>query len=172
MEVSGQLHAPAVLSSRESPPVPVGQNQLSCILGRTIAQAVSRRLPTAAARVGAQVRSCGICGGQNDTRAGFLQALQFPQPILIPPTAPHSSSIIRGWYNRPINALRTSGLSLTSPQESKRTELNVPMTVIFEKLTVGQLVKKSKYGVVFTRTLPGPYPEPHESQPYVRSLFL
>jgi hypothetical protein len=31
---------------------------------RAIAQAVSRRLPTAAAGVRVQVRSCGICGGQ------------------------------------------------------------------------------------------------------------
>jgi hypothetical protein len=31
-------------------------------LGRAIAQAVSRRLPTAAARVRAQVRLCGISG--------------------------------------------------------------------------------------------------------------
>jgi hypothetical protein len=30
---------------------------------RAIAHAVSRRLPTAAARVRAWVRSCGICGG-------------------------------------------------------------------------------------------------------------
>jgi hypothetical protein len=37
-----------------------------------IAQAVSRWLPTAAARVRARVRSCGICGGQSGTRAGFL----------------------------------------------------------------------------------------------------
>jgi hypothetical protein len=35
-----------------------------------IAQAVSRRLPTAAAGVQAQVRSCGICGGKTkDCRA-------------------------------------------------------------------------------------------------------
>jgi hypothetical protein len=31
--------------------------------GPCIAQAVSRRLPTAVSRVGARVRSCGICGG-------------------------------------------------------------------------------------------------------------
>jgi hypothetical protein len=30
--------------------------------GRAIAQAVSRRPPTAAARVRTQVKSCGICG--------------------------------------------------------------------------------------------------------------
>jgi hypothetical protein len=47
----------------------------------------------------AQVRSCGICGGQGGTGAGFFRVLRFPLPILIPPTAPHSS-FVRGWYNR------------------------------------------------------------------------
>jgi hypothetical protein len=69
--------------------------------GRAIAQAVSRWLPIAAARVRSEVRSCGICDGQSGTGAGFLRVLRFPLPILIPPTAPQSSSIIRGWYNRP-----------------------------------------------------------------------
>jgi hypothetical protein len=32
--------------------------------------------------------SCGICGGQSGTGAGFLRVLRFPLPILIPPTAP------------------------------------------------------------------------------------
>jgi hypothetical protein len=72
-----------------------------------IAQAVSRRLPTAAAQVGAEVRSCGIFDGQSDIGAGFLPVLRFPLPILISPNVPHSSSIIWGWYNRPVSGRRT-----------------------------------------------------------------
>jgi hypothetical protein len=45
---------------------------------RAIVQAVSRWLPTAAARVW----SCEICGGQSGAGAGFLRVLRFPLPIL------------------------------------------------------------------------------------------
>jgi hypothetical protein len=77
-------------------------------MGRATAQAASRWLPTVAARFRAQVKSRGICDGQNGTEAGFLRVFRFPLPILIPPTAPHSSSSIsRGWYNRPISGRRT-----------------------------------------------------------------
>jgi hypothetical protein len=76
-------------------------------VGRAIAQAVSRQLPNAAARFRSQVKPCGVCGGQSDTEAGFLLVVRFPLSILIPPTAPHSSSIIQGWYNRPVNGRRT-----------------------------------------------------------------
>jgi hypothetical protein len=48
-------------------------------LGRAVAQAVSRRLPTAAARVRSQVRSCGICDGQSGTGADFLLVPRFHQ---------------------------------------------------------------------------------------------
>jgi hypothetical protein len=58
--------------------------------GRVIAQAVSRWLPTAATRVRARARSCGICAGQSGTEAGFLQVFRFPLPIFIPPIAPQS----------------------------------------------------------------------------------
>jgi hypothetical protein len=56
--------------------------------GRAVAQAVSRWLPSAAARV--RVRAaCGICGGQSGAGVGFLRVLRFPLPI-IPPISPSS----------------------------------------------------------------------------------
>jgi hypothetical protein len=74
----------------------------NAVLGRAVAQAVGRRFPAEAAQVRARVRTCGICGGQNGSGAGFLQVLRFSLQS-IPPIAPHSSTsiIIRGWYNRP-----------------------------------------------------------------------
>jgi hypothetical protein len=70
-------------------------------LDRAITQAVSRRLRTVAARVRAQVKSCGIYSGQSGTGAGFLLVLRFTLPISILPTSPYSSSyIIRGWYTK------------------------------------------------------------------------
>jgi hypothetical protein len=101
-------------------------NKLYYVLrtGRAIAQAVSSWLPTAAVQVRAQVGSCGICGEQSGAGAGFLRVLRFPLPILIPPTAPHSSSmsIVRGWYNRPVSGRRTKWTQshLTPPQETKQ----------------------------------------------------
>jgi hypothetical protein len=68
--------------------------------GRAIAQAVSRQLPTAAARVRVRIRPCGICGGQIGTGEGFLRVIRFLLSIRIPPIAPQSY-IIWGWYNRP-----------------------------------------------------------------------
>jgi hypothetical protein len=56
--------------------------------GRAVAQAVSRWLPTAAARVRVWA-ACGVCGGQSGSGAGFLRVLRFPLPI-IPPISPSS----------------------------------------------------------------------------------
>jgi hypothetical protein len=56
-------------------------------LGRAIAQAVSRWLPTAAARVPSRVWSSGICGGQSGAGAGFLRVLRFPLTVFIPPNS-------------------------------------------------------------------------------------
>jgi hypothetical protein len=49
--------------------------------------------------VRAQMRSCGTCGGQSRTGAGFLRVFWFPLPMILP-TAPHASSpIISVWYS-------------------------------------------------------------------------
>jgi hypothetical protein len=88
--------------------------------GRAIAQEVSRRLPTAAAQVRAQVRSCGICGGQSGIGAGLLRLLRFPLPIFNPPIDPQSPpSIIRGWYNRP-NSGRSTKWTQSHPMRKKK----------------------------------------------------
>jgi hypothetical protein len=65
----------------------------------------------------------GICGGQSGAKAGFLRVLLFPLPILIPPTAPHSTSIIQGWYNRSISGRRTKWTSVA--QHSKQRKKNL-----------------------------------------------
>jgi hypothetical protein len=88
--------------------------------GRAVAQAVSHRLPTAAALVPVQVRSCDICGGQSGTGAGFLRVLRFPLPILI-----HRLLLIHRHLSSgastigPIVADVPSGLSLTPPKKLK-----------------------------------------------------
>jgi hypothetical protein len=63
---------------------------------RAIAVAVSRRLPTAAARILSPVKSCGSSGGQSGTGVGSLRVLRLLLPILIPRNAPYSF-VIRGW---------------------------------------------------------------------------
>jgi hypothetical protein len=94
--------------------------------GRALAQAVSRWLPTAAARVRTKVRSCAICGGQSGTGIGFLSAYRFPLPVLIPPTAPDSPSIIWGWYNRPISGRRTKWTqSHPTPRNCKKSYIDL-----------------------------------------------
>jgi hypothetical protein len=76
------------------------------------------QFPTEAARI----RTCGICDGQSGNEAGFLRALQFSLPI-IPPTAPHSSSLIaiRGRDNSPFSGLSNSGLGSTQPQQTRKS---------------------------------------------------
>jgi hypothetical protein len=59
----------------------------------------SHRLPTAAARVRAQVKSCGVYGGQSGTGAGFLRVLGFFLPIV-----PHLSSSGAGKIGQPVMA--------------------------------------------------------------------
>jgi hypothetical protein len=75
--------------------------------GRAIAQAVSRRLSLL--RPGFEPRSGRVGLLVDEVALGqvFFEYFGFLMPILIPPTAPHSSSIVRGWYNRPVSDRRT-----------------------------------------------------------------
>jgi hypothetical protein len=50
--------------------------------GRALAQAYSRRVPTAAACVHAGFKSCGIRGGHSCTGAVLLHVLPFPLPLI------------------------------------------------------------------------------------------
>jgi hypothetical protein len=80
--------------------------------GRTVAQAVSRWLLTAAARV--RVRAtCGVCGGQSGIGAGFLWVLRFPLSI-IPPISPSSYSPGAGTIGQLVAAV-PSGPNWTPP---------------------------------------------------------
>jgi hypothetical protein len=47
------------------------KNDQQLLKGRAMAQAVSRRPPTAEARVRSRASPCGICGGQSGTGTGF-----------------------------------------------------------------------------------------------------
>jgi hypothetical protein len=89
------------------------------ILGRSIAQAVSRLLPTVAARVGVQVRSCGICGGRSGTGAGFPCQLLFHRLL-------HRHHLAYGaGTTGQLLADVPNGLTLTPPHETKKKkELN------------------------------------------------
>jgi hypothetical protein len=62
-------------------------NIISTLVGRAIAEAVSRWTPTAAARVRSRVWSSEIGG----VGAGFLRVHRFPLPF-IPPNFPFSQS--------------------------------------------------------------------------------
>jgi hypothetical protein len=82
--------------------------------GRAVAQAVSRRLPTAASPVRAWVKSCGICSGQSGTGQVSSEYFGFLCHSFIPLTAPQPSpSVTQGWRNRPIKGNGISGLGCT-----------------------------------------------------------
>jgi hypothetical protein len=104
---------------------------INSVIGHAIAHAVSRWLPTVAARVRARVWSCGICGEQSGAGACFLRVLRLPLPNFIPPIAPQShSSIIWGLYNRPEVAAVPSRLSPTPVKKKQRDNLR-SYTIIY-----------------------------------------
>jgi hypothetical protein len=79
------------------------------------AQAVSRRLPTVAARVRSQVKSCGICGGQVALGQYFGFPCQFSFHQVL-------HNLLSSWAGTigQLVADVPSGLSLTPPHETKK----------------------------------------------------
>jgi hypothetical protein len=68
--------------------------EVSSQLGRAIAQAVSRRLPTAAARGSKPgLVMWDFAMDKSGAGAGFLRELRFPLPIYILSASPQSSSL-------------------------------------------------------------------------------
>jgi hypothetical protein len=101
-------------------PQPSVRDIINKFVGRAIAHAICRRLPTARARVRSLIRSCWICGGQGDTGPGFQWVLRFPLPILIPLNAPsfRAGTIDQLW----VVAHLSSGFSLIPTREIKKDQ--------------------------------------------------
>jgi hypothetical protein len=118
----------------------------------SIAQ-VSRWLPTAAASVRSQVRSCGICGGQSGTWGGFRRILRFPFPT----NALHSSTI-QGWHNRPISDRSTRytqpHINPQPPPRTKKKQNNLSRKLPLRTLKwfVGCRLNEKCVGIVFSVT--------------------
>jgi hypothetical protein len=79
---------------------------------RAVAQAVSRRLFTAEARIRAYISPCGICGGQS-SRLGqiFLRVLRFSLVNIIPPLTHIHSDINWGMDKGPVSSIATITIS-------------------------------------------------------------
>jgi hypothetical protein len=91
------------------------------LLGRAVAQAVSRRLPTAAARVLAQVRSCGFVVDKVALGQVFSEYFRFPCQLSFHRLLHihHHPSSVAGTMGQ-LAADVKSGLSLTPSQEIKK----------------------------------------------------
>jgi hypothetical protein len=85
------------------------------LVGRAIAEAVSRWLPTAAEQVRTWVWSSWICGGQSGAGADFLRVLSFPLPIFIPPNSPFSQSTGTGTLGQKWPPFRVDPVWTTPP---------------------------------------------------------
>jgi hypothetical protein len=104
---------------------------------RAIAQVISRWLPTAATRVRTRLRLCGICDGQSGARSCFLRVPRFPMQILILPTAPYKSIILRAGTIGPNNVLHAKRI-LPYPAHTMKKEAN-------HEFTSGYLVSQSRF---------------------------
>jgi hypothetical protein len=91
-------------------------------LGLAVAQAGSRLIPTAATRVRAQARSCGICGGHSGYVAGSLQVIRFHLPSVLHPTSPSGAGAI-GYF---MASVILDWASLHPKKQKKQNKLALP----------------------------------------------
>jgi hypothetical protein len=95
-----------------------------------IAEAVSRWLPTTAARVQSRVWSSGICGGRSGVGAGFLRVLRIPLPF-IPPNSLSSQSPGAGTIGQQVADV-PSGPSLDStPQYAIKKKILITLSITY-----------------------------------------
>jgi hypothetical protein len=95
----------------------------------------------------------GVCGGQSGAGAGFPRVIRFPVPNFIQLIAPQSpSSIIWGWYSKPVVAAVPSGLSLTPLRIIMQTNTshNLGFTIFFLICIVGVESKLGPLGTSAT----------------------
>jgi hypothetical protein len=71
------------------------------IIGRAMAQALSRRPLTTDARVRSRVSTCGICGGQSGTETGFPRQFHSTVAPLHGKTKKKLIIFITGLHNKP-----------------------------------------------------------------------
>jgi hypothetical protein len=71
--------------------------------------------------------------------ADFLPVLRFPLPVLIPPTAPHSSISGAGTIGQLVADI-SSGLSLTPPQDNKKKYTTSQETYYFSATETNRLL--------------------------------
>jgi hypothetical protein len=104
------------------------QKKVRQLIGRAVVQAVSRRLPTAAAQVRSQVRSCGICGGQSVTGQVSSEYFGFPCQFSFYQMFHNHLSSGAGTIGE-LMADVPSGLILTPPQKTKATSPHLHMCI-------------------------------------------
>jgi hypothetical protein len=92
---------------------------LPTYLRSAIAQGVIRRLPNKAARVRAQITSCGVCGKESGTGVGFLRALPFSYQFVLRLFHAHHLSSGAVAIGQLVAALPSVSLSLTLPNGTK-----------------------------------------------------
>jgi hypothetical protein len=119
---------------------------------RAIGQAVSRRLPNAAAWVRTRFKSCRICWWRKWHWGKFSPSTSVPLPIRLPPTAPKSSYIILGCYSRPNSSPRTKWTHSLTPSEKKEQHYYIHMAIYTGRFTTSGASARVRNVIYYTRS--------------------